>query len=236
VVDGTISHEVQLGPQKFGFVLLLFAWSLLPLAFALVTFLFQDHVQAQNYLLLTGLVLQLVGLFVASEKTPHRLLSRTLQWRFSVFFCCISMLITFGFERTWPSTSTVYSQNWWLPLMFSIGSYAVTYATLNTASSSPRTAVEASCNVQTLFDFSSHPGWTVESGRYRQGLIASFSNGWDALIAIIGGKHRDIDDGFFIRLVVISPSPFQTAIESFNLEEFTLDSILKNQVSHSEES
>ncbi|MEK9700243.1 MAG: hypothetical protein VW270_30960, partial [Candidatus Poseidoniales archaeon] len=67
MVDETNSREVNLGPQKFGFVLLLFAWSLLPLTFAFVTFLFQDHAQAQNYLLLTGLVLQLVGLLLASE-------------------------------------------------------------------------------------------------------------------------------------------------------------------------
>jgi hypothetical protein len=236
VVDGTISHEVHLGPQKFGFVLLLFAWSLLPLAFAFVTFLFQDHVQAQNYLLLTGLVLQLVGLLLASEKTPNRLLARTVQWRFSVFFCCLSMLIALGFERTWPSTSMVYSSNWWLPLMFALGSAAVTYATLNTASSSPRIAIEASCEAQITFDFSSTPGWTIESGKYKQGVIASFSDGWDTLIAIIGGKHREIDDGYFIRLVAISSSSFQTTIESFNLEGFTMDSILKNQASRNEES
>lgn len=236
MVDGTTSHEVHLGPQKFGFVLLLFAWSLLPLAFAFVTFLFQDHVQAQNYLLLIGLVLQLIGLFLASEKTPDRLLARTVQWKFSVFFCCLSMLIAFAFERTWPSTSTVYSSNWWLPLMFALGSAAATYATLNTASSSPRIAIEASCETQIPFDFSSIPGWIIESGRYKQGVIASSSNGWDALMAIVGGKHSEIDDGFFIRLVVISSSPFQTAIESFNLEGFTMDSILKNQASRNEES
>lgn len=236
MVDETNSREVNLGPQKFGFVLLLFAWSLLPLTFAFVTFLFQDHAQAQNYLLLTGLVLQLVGLLLASEKTPNRLLARTIQWRFAVFFCCLSVLIALWFERIWPSTSMEYSPNWWIPLMFSLGSAAVTYASLNTASSSPRIVFEVSCDVQTPFDFSSNPGWTVESGRFKQGVIASLSNGWDGLIAITGGKHREIDDGFFIQLVVISASPFQTAIESFNLEGFTLESILKNQTSRQEES
>jgi len=236
VEDGTISREVHLGPQKFGFVLLLFAWSLLPLAFAFVTFLFQDHAQTQNYLLLVGLVLQLVGLFLASEKTPNRLLTRTVQWRFAVFFCCFSVLIALGFERIWPSTSMEYSPNWWLPLMFSLGSAAVTYATLNTASSSPRTVIEVSCDAKSSFDFSTIHGWTIESGAFKHGVIASFSNGWDGLIAIIGGKNRAFDEGFFIRLVVISVSPFQTAIESFNLEGFRLDSILKNQDSQYEES
>ena len=179
-------HEIEFGPQKFGLILILFSWSLLFFGFGLMTFFFQDYIFLEPYLVLVGLVIQLVCLFFASEKTPHRLLSMTHQWKFAVVYACSSLLISMYFIVQHPSLTVDSTSAWWVPLMFGIGSVFVSYTTLNTASSSPRSAYGISIQYNAPLDFDVDHRWTVHSSVMRNGLLASCRPSWEVTCAFLG--------------------------------------------------
>lgn len=214
-------EATTLGPQKFGIVLLLFSWSLLPVGFAMMIFLFQDFIELQNYFVMAGLTIQVVALFFAVEKTPNRLLLLTSQWRFALFFVSISLAFTIFFQSIWPSTSGDIASFWWLPLTLGTASVFTTYAALNTASSSSRIVYELPCSYKSNFDFSGELAWKVESAVFRHGILAYVKLDWESVLAVVGKSSQHDPPSAFIRCVLLSTSSVEQIQETIGLIKFS---------------
>jgi len=218
-------EPIHLGPQKFGIVLLLFSWSLLPFGFAMLTFLFQDFMEFQNYLVFLGLALNIVALFLASEKTPHRTLSLSKQWRFALIFSSISILFTLVFQSVWPSTPNETGAYWWLPLTFGTASLFPTFVALRTGSTSSRFVYDLPCSYESKLDFSNELNWIVESAVFRHGIIAYLKPDWETVFAVVGYSSRQNPPSAFIRCILVSSNPFDEARAALGTIHFSMTDV-----------
>ncbi|MEK9730889.1 MAG: hypothetical protein VW230_03925 [Candidatus Poseidoniales archaeon] len=229
-------EPIHLGPQKFGIVLLLFSWSLLPFGLAMLTFLFQDFMEFQNFLLFLGLALNLVALFLASEKTPHRILSLSNQWRFALFFSSISMLFTLAFQSIWPSSPNETAAYWWLPLTFGTASLFPTFVALRTGSTSSRIVYDLPCSYESKLDFSDELNWIVESAVFRHGIIAYLKPDWETVFAVVGYSSNNIPPSALIRCILVSSKSIDEARDALGIIQFSMSVVGQSMHSGDEES